>query len=271
LLFASAGGLALTAVIVNASPPWPDIGANIAGWRDLVAAARASGMRNLPDPIASSGPPLVRPLDGDVDATQPNRSEGARLIVETSLTVSKPNRPVVVVTGGRLTDVADAYLLDHGLPDRIVVMSSLGATSASGGAMGVPNGEMDPWADTIVVQRLRYVQVSAYYDQKTDVPAARLSDLPANPFGSWITAKQPGILDLVEAADQVSVISLALPAFVVEVDRVSQSSARPFDPGGWPLLETDPAGRAWLVTRSASPLASARFWQLLLDARTYGR
>ncbi len=145
-----------------------------------------------------------------MDDTTPNRSEGARLIVDTSTRLSLPYRPLVVVTGGRLTDVADAYLVDPTVTERVVVVSSLGKTSASGGAMAAPNGEMDPWADAIVTARFRFVQVSAYYDQLTDVPAARLSELPSNPFGSWIAAKQPKIWNLDEAADQVSIAAVGV-------------------------------------------------------------
>jgi hypothetical protein len=43
--------------------------------------------------------------------------------------------------------VADAYLIDHGVADRIVVVSSLGSVSGAHGVMGPPNGELDPWAD----------------------------------------------------------------------------------------------------------------------------
>src|SRR4029077_755723 len=186
----------LAGIIVNTSPPWPDIDANVAGWRELVTAARASGLGGIPDPTTSIGLPLVRPASGQIDDTAPNRSEGARLIVEASARLGLPYRPLVVVTGGRLTDVADAYLLDHHVTDRVVVVSSLGATTASGGAMAAPNGEMDPWADAIVTARFRFVQVSAFYDQLTDVPASRLADLPANPFGEWIAAKPAEIWGL---------------------------------------------------------------------------
>jgi hypothetical protein len=69
----------------------------------------------------------------------------------------------------------------------------------------------------------------------------------------------------------VSIISVALPAFVLEVRKVTQNGSTPSDPGGWPLLEPDAAGAAWQVTRSTGALATARFWQMLLDAKTYGR
>ena len=203
VLLANGGGPKLAGIIVNTSGPWPDLDTNMAGWRGLVAAARAGGLRDIPDPQSSSGPPLPRPASGQIKDTTPNRSEGAHTIIDMSASLSLPYRPLVVVTGGRLTDVADAYLMDPTVTERIVVVSSLGSTTDTGAAMGPPNGEMDPWADAIVAANFRFVQVSAFYDQTTDVPTARLADLPANAFGDWIAAKQPSIFDLDQAADQV--------------------------------------------------------------------
>ena len=90
--------------------------------------------------------------------------------------------------------------------------------------MAAPNGEMDPWADAIVTARFRFVQVSAFYDQLTDVPDARLSELPANPFGDWIAAKQPKIWNLPAAADQVAVVAIGVPSFATAVARVSATA-----------------------------------------------
>ncbi|HEX2657184.1 MAG TPA: hypothetical protein VHU40_02885, partial [Polyangia bacterium] len=84
ILLASSGGPKLVGIVVNTSGPWPDIETNIAGWRALVEAARASGIRDLPDPMASIGAQLTRPVDGKIRSTTANRSEGARMIVETS-------------------------------------------------------------------------------------------------------------------------------------------------------------------------------------------
>ena len=180
VLLASGGGPRLVGIIVNANSDWPDLNANVAGWRALVAAATASGLRDIPDPFASVGAPLVRPASGDIKDTTPNRSEGALFIIAESRRRSLPYRPLVVATGGALTDVADAYVIDPSVAERIVVVSSLGSLSRTGAVMGVPNGASDPWADTIVASRMRYVQVSAYYDQLTDVPPPSLSRLPAS-------------------------------------------------------------------------------------------
>jgi hypothetical protein len=269
MLLANGGGLTLAGIVVGNSTAWPDLNGNMTGWQDMVAAARASGMQNIPDPITSTGPTLQRPASGDIDATSANRSAGALLIVNVSSSLSLPDRPIVVATGGRLTDVADAYLIDHTVKDRVVVVSALGTPSASGGEMGDPNGKMDPWADAIVTARFRYVQVSAFYDQLADVPASRLSELPANQFGDWIASKQPNIWSMPQAADQVSVLAAALPGFVVEVERVSAEAVDAGATAG-PALADDPNGSAWLVRQSAGAVATERFWKLLLNPNTYG-
>jgi hypothetical protein len=161
--------------------------------------------------------------------------------------------------------VADAYLIDRTVAERIVVVSSLGTKSAAGGAMGIPNGELDPWADTIVASRFRYVQVSAYYDPKADVPDSRLPELPANALGDWIAAKQPKIWPAPITTDQVAVAALALPDFATAVQQVARPA--PVGPAATagPDLVADPNGSAWLVTESLATVATTRFWELLLD------
>jgi hypothetical protein len=271
VLLANSGAPKLAGIIVGTSPNASVIDDNVTAWRNLVEAARASGLRNIPDPIASIGDPLVRPSSGDIDATQANHSEGANRIIEAANDFSLPYRPLVVVTGGRLTDVADAYLIDPSVAKRVVVVSSLGGLTSTGGTMGSPNGEMDPWADTIVTARFRYVQVSAFYDQLTDVPAARVSELPANAFGKWIAAKQAGIWNLPQAADQVALAALCVPSFALDVQAVSPVGPTGTGATAGPALKDNPGAPAWLVRQSDGAAATARFWQLLLDPATFAR
>jgi hypothetical protein len=175
----------------------------------------------------------------------------------------------VVATGGRLTDVADAYLIDPTVVERVVVVASLGTGFSNGESvarMGIPNGEMDPWANAVVAERFRYLQVSAYYDQAKDVPAERLAELPANAFGDWMRAKQPDILDTTLAADQVAVLAIGLPAFVRSVARLSAA--------GWDgnvlTLAPDENGRVLLATESDGAAATAQLWELLSSPATFG-
>jgi hypothetical protein len=271
VLLANGGGPPLVGIVVNANSPWPDMDANVTGWRGLLTAAQDSGL-DVPAPsagvIESVSSVLVAPTSGKIEDTTPNHSAGAAFILATANELSLPYRPVTIATGGRLTDVADAYLLDPSVADKIVVVSSLGTLSSTGALMSNPNGEMDPWADLIVSTRLRYVQVSAYYDQLDDVPDSRRSGLPSNVFGSWIGEKQPKIYNIDVASDQVSVLAAGLPSFVAAVSSVSARGAVTSTAG--PTLVNDSRGSALLVTQSQGPLATARFWQLLLDPHTFG-
>lgn len=230
------------------------------GYRDLVAAARASGLTNLPDPIASIGAPLVMPASGTIEETQANRSEGALLIIQTSKKLALPYRPLVVATGGALTDVADAYLVDPTVADRVVVVSSLGSVTSGGGAMGSPNGDGDPWADVIVASRFRYVQVSTWYDQLTDVPAAKVAQLPANPLGAWMAAKQPNLWQWSPASDQVAVLAVGLPAFATGIEPVSPSVGVDAGATVGPDLAADRHGAGWLVTECDGNAATTFLW-----------
>lgn len=269
MLFASGGGPPLAGIAINTSPAGTNLDDNMAGWRQMTEAARQSGLTGIPDPRASHGPVLVRPSDGKIESTAPNHSEGADLIVTASKELSLPFRPLVVVTGGRLTDVADAYLVDPTLPDRVVVVSSLGTATADGGMMGIPDGEMDTWADIIVAQKFRYIQVSAFYDQKADLSDSLIAQLPANSFTDWIRSKKTKVYDDVLAADQVGVLTVALPSFVSSFTRAVQQGVD--SDRNWPILRIDPSGPVWLVTKIDGALATARFGQFLLDPATFRR
>jgi hypothetical protein len=271
LTFAARGEIDLLGIIVTATLYYPDIDSNVQGWRDMVKAARDSGLQHLPDPSASIGPPLVRPANDEIDATEPNHSEGARFIIDEANARSQPLRPIVIAVGGRLTEIADAYLLDPSVAARVVVVASLGGAAADGSsaAMTVPNGDLDPWADEIVLRKFRYVQVDAFYAQEDDITADRAPELPSNSFGAWIEGKLGDILATPSAADQNSVIACALPDFALDLTRMSEASVAPPPAGASPTLAPDPTGNGWVVTRGDNAEASARFWQELTDPATF--
>lgn len=270
VLLANAGGPQLAGIVVNASKIWGNLNINASGWNDLVNAARSSGLKNIPDVTPSSGMPFAMPADGQIDSTVPNNSAGAQLIVNLSRQLNQPNRPVVVVSATSLTDLADAYLLDHSVVDRVVVVAALGGYATPKASMNAPNGDMDPWADWIVSQRYRYIQVSAYYDQTGDVTATDLSTLPQNALGVRIINKQPNIIPVLQACDQVALLAMALPGFTVSVERVSPDTSAGFDSTQGPPLAPDPNGNDWVVTQIAPQLAPVRLRQLLLDPKTFG-
>ena len=271
VLFSNAGGGPLVGIIINGSTYAPDLKKNLAAWQGLTTAARASGLRGIPEPIGSQGSPLARPSNGSIESTVPNRSAGALLIVEGSAQKALPNRPLVVVTGGRLTDVADAYLVDNSVAERVVVVSALGSVTSIGAIMGPSNGELDSWADWIVTQRFTYVQVSAYYDQTTDITTAQLASLPKNELGDFIAKQQPIIENILPQADHVSIVAVGLPKFVVAAQRVALDPTGAFDSTMGPALVPDEKGHVLLVTSVDGTLAGARLWQMLQDPKTFGK
>jgi hypothetical protein len=263
VLLANGGGSPLAGIIVNENSAWPDIQTNVGGYTDLIAAARSSGLTNLPDPIPSIGAPLVMPANGNIDDTQPNRSAGALLIVSASKSLSLPYRPLVIATGGALTDVADAYLVDPTVTERVVVVASLGSTTSTGGGMGSPNGDGDPWADVIVTSKFRYVQVSVWYDQLTDVPSSSLSELPNNALGAWIASKQPNLWQWSPASDQVAVLAVGLPAFATAIERAAATGSVDAGATVGPALATDQSGPDWIVTACDGTAPATLFWNVL--------
>ena len=275
LVLSSLGKIDLEGIIVNSGPPYPVLDDNVQAWSDMLQAAKESGMSHVPALTPSvDDPPLQRPANDDIAATVPNGSAGAMLIVETAHRLSQPVRPIVVATGGRLTEIADAYLLDPSIADQVVVLASVGSASSDGSSavMGGPNGDIDPWADEIIARKFRYVQVDAYYAQQNDVPATLAQALPANAFSTWINAKLADILPYpaLDAADQDSLIAAVFPDFTLNFARMSEQSPTPPPTGGFPTLLPDAAGNCWVVSQGDNATATARFQAALTNPATYG-
>jgi hypothetical protein len=237
---------------------------------NLLAAARSSGLKNLPSITPSTGKALTRPPDNLIDSTKPNDSDGAQLIVSVSRDLSQPFRPLVVVSGTSLTELADAYLLDPTVTERVIVVAALGSYKAPNGDLGTPNGDRDPWATWIVSQRYRFIQVGTYYDQSTDVTAAQVSSLPPNQLGTFMARKQPKILPELSACDQVALLSVALRGFVDTAVKVSPDVSAGFDETNGTTLVPDEKGDDLVVTKIEGPLAGAQLWQMLLLSSTFG-
>jgi len=268
-LFANNGGPRLAGILVNDSLYWPDLNANVAGWNDFVTRARASGLQGLPDVTKSEATAFVVPPDRQIESTDPHHSKGAQFIVDKSNELSLPWLPVVVIACSQLTDIADAYLIDPTVVDRVVVVAQLGSYTAPKGFMTGPNGDLDPWADWIVAQKFRYVQVSAFYDQSADVTADDV--LPHNALGDWMAAKRAKLSSLPVASDQEPILALAAPEFATNVVPSSPDTSAGFGSpfGQGPPLVPDPNGNVWLITQIDATDASKRMWQMLNNPATF--
>ncbi|HEY8925158.1 MAG TPA: hypothetical protein VIU64_12310 [Polyangia bacterium] len=272
VMYAGTGRLTVAGVVVNSTPYWPDLAANTTGWMNLMDAARSSGLTNLPPIISTTGKPLTRPSNGLIESTKPNNSEGAQAIVSLSRQLSQPFRPLVVVSGTSLTELADAYLVDPTVAERVVVVAALGSYKAPNGELGLPNGDLDPWAAWIVSQKYRFIQVGTYYDQTTDVTADQVasSNLPPNQLGNLMAKKQPRILTSLSACDQVALLSVAVPKFVLEAVKVSADVSAGFDETKGTTLVPDEKGNDMVVTKIQGPTARVELWGMLMDPHTFG-
>ena len=272
VLLANTGGLTLEGIVVDASNYWTDQSANATGWNNLVAAARASGLEHLPDVTLGASSQLTVPADQKIESTVPLGTKGAHLIVDLSRQLALPEQPLVVVTGAALTDLADAYLMDRSVVDRVTVVASLGSTSSGKALMTGPNGDLDPWADFIVAQRFRYVQVTVLYDQSGDVTADDFANLPQNKLGDWIKAKQPNLSKLNTAADHVAVIAAGIPSFVTASQPSTPDPAAVYGSpqGQGPPLIPSSTGNALVVTQVDAALVRTRLWQMLQDPHIFG-
>jgi len=176
-----------------------------------------------------------------------------------------------VVTGSQLTNVADAYLIDHSVVDRVIVVAALGASTEPKAVMTGPNGDLDPWADWIVAQRFRYVQIAVRYDQTGDVTEEDLDKLPKNKFGDWMVAKQPRLSANRAASDQTAVLAVGLPHFATAVQRSAPDSSAEFNspPGQGPPLLPSATGDAWVVTKVEPSLGRKHMWEMLQNPRLF--
>jgi hypothetical protein len=272
MLLANSGGPELVGIIVVTGGINEDIGKNAKGWIRMVDAAQKGGLRGIPVPTPSIADKLVRPESGIIEETDIslNYSRGAELIVEKSKSLSQPYRPLVVVAGSRLTDVASAYLKDPSVAKRIWVVASVGVLTSTGASMGIPNGEMDPWASTIVANRLRYIQVSARYDSQIEVPEAWLEDLPRNnSFSDWMYSKQSKIWNTPASSDQVAIAAVGIRGFVTKVDRVLPNMAADASTTAGPPLQYADNENVLLVREISQETATNRFWQMLKDPKVF--
>lgn len=163
------------------------------------SAATASGLKNIPTPIEGVKGNLTKPLSGDIDDTISIGSAGSTLIV-TQANLASVEVPLVVVVGGPLTTVADAYLIDPTIANKVIVAYLGDSTSGMDGY----NGWADGWAANIVLQRIKMVifPVTAFYDVYTPVVLkADLAELPTNTWSTMMYDKDHATNDLPDDQD----------------------------------------------------------------------
>lgn len=137
----------------------------------LLAIARESGLRNVPEPVLGAQEALRRPKSGKIEDTRFDKSRGSELIVAEALKATH-EKPLLVFLGGSCTTMAAAYLTDSSIADRVIVFQIDG---------GGYNGS-DGWAWEIVMRRCPFANwARGYFWDKINVwKPDRFRELPAN-------------------------------------------------------------------------------------------
>ncbi len=213
LALASAGKIDLRGMVTSYSYDQKEYEEFVEGREEIVERARRSGMKNLPDPVAGPNVSLVEPSSSNIEDTEPIDTEGSRLIIEEADDTS-PEDPLVIVTGGPLTNVADAYLLEPDLTESVVVSSLLGTQKDTSGW----NGELDSWATYIVTTKFRYVHFPTYYWPPIIRKQELKRRLPDSVLEEWLVEKQHPSNALPDGADNDGqpVVPLVRPDYVTE-------------------------------------------------------
>jgi hypothetical protein len=147
-------------------------------WKDAEKAlrlAQQAGLRNLPTFSRGSDHVLARPASGRIEDTEPQTTDGSRLIVAEGKKAS-PAKPLLIISGGPLTTVANALLTNPEIAPNLVVFNILV------GSYGY-NGK-DGWSAFIVAKKTRYVDWGGgkFWDKNSVFTAKDFEALPNNPF-----------------------------------------------------------------------------------------
>ncbi len=146
-------------------------------FRANITAARAAGLRRIPEVTVGVDCLLTQPPSGKIEDTKPIASAGTDLIVREARRAS-PQKPLLVFVGGPLVTVACAYLTDPAIAERMVVLM----TDIDG-----YNGS-DRWANYIVATRCKLINFGTsrlWWPQRPQTPMMplnRMSALPQNPL-----------------------------------------------------------------------------------------
>jgi len=157
--------------------------------------------------------------------------------------------------------VADAYLLDNSIVDKVVVAW---LDNYNKGMTGF-NGWSDGWAAFIVLEKIRLVQFTVQSRPFPRVTKSRLRTLPDNEAREYMLALKTDVVAPEGDADGPPAISLMRPDYVKSAKRVSF--------GGWttrhghemPIFRDDPSGRTIVVTSVDRKVATEEWWRAMMN------
>lgn len=137
--------------------------------------SRKAGLTNIPDYTTGADRALQIPESGIIEDTHFHSTPGSRLIITEAKKASK-EKPLVVITGGPLTTVANALLEEPSISETMIVFSL--STSHYN-----YNGK-DGWSANVVAKKAYLVEWAAgqFWDKSSVFRYEHFKDLPDNPL-----------------------------------------------------------------------------------------
>lgn len=243
------GEIELLGMITTYTPNQREYDLFVQGRQEMVELAKASGMKRLPTALAGTSQRLSPPPSNQIKDTRPLDLAASRWLIEQSQKAS-PEEPMVFASGGQLTVIANSYLLDPTLPDRVIVCGVFGVQQQD------YNAGLDGWAWRIVLSKFRVLAIpigpssqrGTVYLKPPVVPKSQLlKELSQDiPFFKWMYEKHHPSNALPDGHDYdgQAVIPLKQPDYITKVQR-------------WRVLGLDEAGNLKLEKHSQGHIFEA--------------
>ena len=242
--------------------------------------ARSSGLTGIPDATLGTVGHLQRPASGNIGDTARLGSPGTDLILQAAAEAS-PDQPLIVLMGGPLTVVADAYLANPGLISNNVVVYYVGGMRDAGD-FGEYNSWADAWAAHIVFNRMAMVifpaELAYRPSEWISVPRERiLAELPDTAHRAWMHDKDYGNGDPCRDGgcrdgDGPPAVFLDDSGYVTRTLPICPNVSINYDGHPVPSFRTDDQGecRAVLVTATDPARGTERWWATMRQAYKAG-
>ena len=259
LALSSLGEIDLKGIITTYSPD--EYQEFVNGREEIMALAKRSRLKNLPKLFVGTNKKLTQPENNSVEETIPLDIDGSHFIVEIAKK-SSFSKPLVIISGGQLTSIANAYLLDTSIADKIVVMGIFGANKIT------YNAGLDVWAWTIILAKFRVVAITdndeMVFNKPPVVPKERIrKELNQDiPFFKWMYEKKhpsnggPNEADY----DGHPAIMITKPDYVTKWTKYHFEG---INDHGRPVLKEDKMGTILQAEDASQDIATDEFWRVM--------
>lgn len=277
LSLASAGDIVLKEIITTYSANKMEYDLFVEGRQQIIQKARKSGFINLPDAIAGPYISLQRPETNCIEDTETLNSVGGRVIVEEALKATSA-KPLVIITGGQLTAIADAYLQNPDIVNSVIVCGIFGVKEKT------YNANLDAWAWIIVVSKFKCVSISdsdnntiyskVFQSERPQTFKQRFKEdlrngtFPKTTFYDWIIEKRHPVHPVAYMewdGDTPAAIPLMRPDYINNIERWRCIG---IENGGMPKLVRDNDGPLYLVVSANSTVATKEFWRAIENIKS---